>query len=119
VKASNPYDTVTTYFSNHGLVDSTKTVFGGRTYTIRAQYTTAGWLDSVTATGSAGSFMGRRYLYNSGLGTLTDLRLSGQAVTHIGRPHNIGKLAIQPGNDVRRGPRRREQRGPGARLESG
>jgi YD repeat-containing protein len=81
VTASNPYDTVTTYVSNHGLVDSTKTVFGGRTYTIRAKYTSAGWLDSVTAAGSAGSFLGRRYLYNSGPGTVSEIRLGGKSAS--------------------------------------
>lgn len=81
VRASNPYDTLTTNFSNDGLVTSEQTVFGGRTYTISAQYAAAGWVDSVWAVGDAGSFLVRRYVYNTDVGTLTDIRLGGKSAS--------------------------------------
>jgi len=60
-----------------------KTLLAGQTYWRRFCYTAAGLLDSVEITGGGIAFRARRYLYNTVLGTLTEVHVGG-AITRIG-----------------------------------
>jgi hypothetical protein len=74
--ASNDHATDTTFLNIKGQLSRIGTTLAGKDFAIHANYTAAGLLDSLWATtnGSA-SFAGRRYLWNTTLGTLTDIRI--------------------------------------------
>ena len=83
ITSTSPLATGTTYLSVLGRPDSVRTVMAGQTYWRRFRYTAAGLLDSVEITGGGIAFRARRYLYNTVLGTLTEVHVGG-AITRIG-----------------------------------
>jgi RHS repeat-associated protein len=70
-------DTETVYFNVFGQPDSVLTKMAGQTFWRRYRYTTGGLPDSMDVTGGGIAFKSRKYVFNSALGTVTEIRLAG------------------------------------------
>ena len=99
IASTSPVSTETVYFNVAGRADSVKTVVASQIYWRRDRYTSAGLLDSVDITGGGIAFRARKYVHNTGLGTLTAIRLAG-ASTGIVTNADVQDTSVAfPGGD--------------------
>jgi len=94
VVSSSPWATDSQFFSRVGRLDSIRTKLASQTFTQRFRYTTAGALDSVQVTGGGIAFLTRKYIWDTGAGRLSAIRLGGGGSTSLGTNRD-GQLTQQ------------------------